>query len=219
MITNERGNWYIIEMQRSSKTGYLNRVQFYGAYTYISQLDQGMIYGNLLPVIVVSIIGDKALPTELPCINYHHLKETTTNKQYLFSTNYVFVELGKFNELEIKDQADEWMHLLKCAHNEMEPYSAVHDKSVLSAYEVLEKFRWTKEEHDAYTRSKLAQENEEAGYEDKYNKGLDIGKEQGIDIGKQAMVIKMLKEGIDSVLIAKITELSSEEIKKYLHHV
>lgn len=208
-VTDQSGKWYIVEMQRATRGGYLNRVQFYGSYTYISQLDQGELYKDLLPVIVVSVIGDKVMPDELPCINYHTIKETTTNRQYLFSTTYVFIELGKFNN-EIKELADEWMHLLKCAAKELSPYEEIHDKIVLSAYDALEQFRWSREEHDAYVRASLTKDNEEAGYEDKYNKGMA----EGIDKRSEEIAINMLQAGLDLKLIASVTGLTESQIQK-----
>ncbi|KJW04724.1 hypothetical protein [Rickettsia argasii] len=49
-----------------------------------------MKHKDLLPVVIISIIGAKALPDELPYISYHHIKESNTHKQYLFSLTYVF---------------------------------------------------------------------------------------------------------------------------------
>ena len=97
---------------------------------------------DLLPVVVISIIGQKIFDDELPCINYHCLKETNTNKQYLFSLMYVFVELGKFDSNKIENDIDQWLRLLKCAHNEQEPPKEIKNSSILSNYEDLEQYRW-----------------------------------------------------------------------------
>ena len=124
-VKDEAGRWYIIEMQRKMERDYINRVQFYGSYSYVNQIEQGVSHKDLLPVVVISIIGQKVFDDELPCINYHCLKETNTNKQYLFSLMYVFVELGKFDSNKIENDIDQWLHLLKCAHNEQEPPKAI----------------------------------------------------------------------------------------------
>lgn len=114
-VKDETGRWYIIEMQRKMEKDYLNRTQLYGCYTYVSQIKKGMKHKDLLPVVIISIIGAKALPDELPYISYHHIKESNTHKQYLFSLTYVFIELGKFKKNDLKDDTDEWLHLLKYA--------------------------------------------------------------------------------------------------------
>ena len=45
---------------------YLNRTQLYSCYTYINQIKKGMKHRDLLPVVIIYIIGTKALPDELP---------------------------------------------------------------------------------------------------------------------------------------------------------
>ena len=155
-------------------------------------------------MVVISIIGQKVFDDELPCINYHCLKETNTNKQYLFSLMYVFVELGKFDSNKIENDIDQWLHLLKCAHNEQEPPKEIKNSSVLSAYEDLEQYRWNASEHDAYIRAKLAMEAEEISLEKSYDDGKTDGK---LEIAKQMLVDG---EPIDKIM--KFTKLSREQI-------
>ena len=202
---DEAGRWYIIEMQRKTEKDYINRVQFYGSYSYINQIEEGIKHSDLLPVVIISIMGKTIFPKELPCINYHHLKESTTNKQYLFSLTYVFVELGKFDASKIKDDTDQWLHMLKCAHNEQEPPKEIDNANVLSAYEDLEQYRWTAQEHDAYIRSKLAMEAEQLNLEKSYDDGKT---DEKIKIAK-----KMLAKGKSIEEVAEVIDLDVEQIE------
>ncbi|WP_016770493.1 PD-(D/E)XK nuclease family transposase [Rickettsia sibirica] len=79
-VKDETSRWYIIEMQRKMEKDYLNRTQLYGCYTYVSQIKKGMKHKDLLPVVIISIIGAQALPDELPYISYHHIKESNIHK-------------------------------------------------------------------------------------------------------------------------------------------
>ena len=97
-VKDGTGRWSIVEMQRKMHKDYLNRAQYYGCYSYVNQLEEGGKHKDLLPVVVISIIGTKAFPADVPCISYHYLKETTSQKQYLLSLSCVFIELGKFKE-------------------------------------------------------------------------------------------------------------------------
>jgi len=204
-VKDEAGRWYIIEMQRKTEKDYINRVQFYGSYSYINQIEEGIKHSDLLPVVIISIMGKTIFPKELPCINYHHLKESITNRQYLFSLTYVFVELGKFDASKIKDDTDQWLHLLKCAHNEQEPPKEIDNASVLSAYEDLEQYRWTAAEHDAYIRSKLAMEAEQLNLEKSYDDGKT---DEKIKIAK-----KMLAKGKSIEEVAEVIDLDVEQIE------
>lgn len=213
-VKDETGRWYIVEMQRTMQKDYLNRAQYYGCHSYVSQLAEGMKHKDLLPVVVISIIGTKAFSDEIPYISYHRLKESTTQKQYLFSLSYVFIELGKFNENIVKDDTDQWLHLLKCATKEHEPPKSIRNKYVLSAYETLEQFRWSPAEQDAYIRSKLAQEAEEDKFEEKYEEGKAEGKAEGRAEVKMEIAKNLLLQGVDMEAIEKATGLPREEIIK-----
>lgn len=204
-VKDESGRWYIIEMQRTMKIDFINRVQFYGSYSYVTQIEEGITHGDLLPVIVISIIGQKIFPDELPYVNYHHFKETTTNKQYLFSLSYVFVELGKFKENDIKSEMDQWLHLFKCATEEKEPPKEIKSSTVLSAYRELEQYNWTQEQHDAYVRSNLAIAKEEEELED--------AREEGEHNRARKMALKMIAKKKPIQEIIEFTDLSKEQIE------
>lgn len=211
-VKDEEGRWYIVEMQRTMKIDFIDRIQFYGSYTYVTQIEQGIKHQNLLPIVVVSIIGTKMFPEELPYINYHQLKETTTNKQYLFSLTYVFIELGKFNANKIDSDVDQWLHLLKCAHEESSPPININNSSVLSAYQELEQYKWTANEHDAYIRSNLAMEKEEEELEDARLEGMEKGREEGIQQRNIEIAKEMLADGEPLERIMKFTKLTKSQI-------
>lgn len=212
-VRDEAGRWYIVEMQRKVEKDYIDRVQFYGSYTYVSQIEKGIKHKELLAVVIISIIGTKVFDDDLPCINYHCFKETSTNKQYLYSLTYVFVELGKFDKRKIETGADAWLHLLKCAREENEPPKEINSSIILSAYTDLEQYRWTKEEHDAYIRSQLAVEQEESKIDISYKKGKAEGKEEGKHVEKVEIIKNLLAQGVDNKTISVATGLTIEEIK------
>ncbi len=212
-VKDEAGNWYIVEMQRKSETNYTNIAKAYGSYTYVNQINIGTKHRDLLPVIVISIIGNKIFPDSLPCINYHSLKETSTNKQYLFSVAYVFVELGKFDKNQaITNDVDQWLHLLKCASQENSPPAGISNDDVLSAYTDLEQYRWTANEHDAYIRSKIAMEAEEDRMEESEKKGVFKGRVEGLKEGKIEITKNLISMNLDVEVIVKATGLTKGEI-------
>ncbi len=106
---------------------------------------------------------------------------------------------------------DQWLHLLKCAHNEQEPPKEIKNSSVLSAYEDLEQYRWNASEHDAYIRAKLAMEAEEIkveGYLEKIEQAELKGKlENSMEIAQ-----KMLARGKNAEEVAELTGLTLEKV-------
>lgn len=77
--------------------------------------------------------------------------------------------------------------------------------NVLSAYEDLEQYRWTAQEHDAYIRSKLAMEAEQLNLEKSYDDGKT---DEKIEIAK-----KMLAKGKSIEEIMELTNLSIEQLE------
>jgi predicted transposase/invertase (TIGR01784 family) len=127
---------------------------------------------------------------------------------------YVFVELGKFDSNKIENDIDQWLHLLKCAHNEQEPPKAIKNSSVLSAYEDLEQYRWNASEHDAYIRAKLAMEAEEIKVEEYLEKitKLEEKVEQAEIAKAEEIAKKMLARGKNAEEVAELTGLSLEKV-------
>ncbi len=237
-VKDEAGLWYIIEMQRKMEKDYLSRAQLYGCHSYVMQIEKGMEHRDLLPIIIISIIGTRALPKELPCINYHHLKETTTGKQYLFSQTYVFVELGKFDDTNIKTDTDQWLHLLKYATKEQKPPEDIDNQEVLCAYSSLEKYKWSAQEYDDYFRCEMAMQQEankleealkkgmakgiragrkeglKTGREEGIKEGIKTGKEEGVKDGKIEIAKEMLLNNEPLEKIIRFTKLTIEDIEK-----
>jgi predicted transposase/invertase (TIGR01784 family) len=125
----------------------------------------------------------------------------------------VFVELGKFDSSKIENDIDQWLHLLKCAHNEQEPPKEIKNSSVLSAYEDLEQYRWNASEHDAYIRAKLAMEAEEIKVEE-YLEKIEQAELKGKTDERIVIAKKMLSRGKNAEEVAELTGLSLEEISK-----
>lgn len=125
----------------------------------------------------------------------------------------MFVELGKFDASKIKDDTDQWLHLLKCAHNEQEPPKEIDNANVLSAYEDLEQYRWTAAEHDAYIRSKLAMEAEQLNLEKSYDDGKTEGEATGAEKERIEIAKQMLLDGEPIEKIMKFTKLTKQQIE------
>jgi predicted transposase/invertase (TIGR01784 family) len=225
-VKDESGNWYIIEMQRRNEPDYLKRVQYYSAHSYVQQIQAGIKHINLLPVVVISLVKTKMFDNDVPCISFHRVLETKTNKQYLFDLSYVFIELGKFSKEKLDTVADEWLHLFKCAQTEQEPPEHITSSKVLDAYHTIEMHNLTTEEYDAYIRNKLAEDAEEIALTDQFTKGLITGEAKGIEKGKaeglaegeakgiERTAINMLKQNSTVEFISQVTGLSNDEILK-----
>lgn len=206
-VKDQSDNWYIIEMQKHSERDYIKLVQYYSCHSYVSQIKSGLFHKDLLPVVVVSVMKGKLFPDDVPCISYHKKLETSTKTKHLFDLSYVFIELGKY-DASIKTPQDEWMHLFKCAAVEEEPPQDIKNDKVISCYDVLESYKWSTEEYDAFIRSKLFEDAYEINLDEEYNKGFAKGKAKSIEIAK-----KMLSDKLDIDTIVKYSGLTREEVE------
>ena len=208
-VKDERGYWYIVEMQKRHEHDYLKRMQYYNAHSYITQLKEGMPHSDLLPIVVISIMKTKLFDDTVPCISYHKVLETTTQKQYLFDMSYVFVELGKFNN-KLDNIQGQWLHFFKCAVSETEPPKEITNDNVLNAYKTLEKYGWTNDEYDLYIRTRLQEEAEVSSLGKSFDEGVQEGREErNLEIAR-----KMLSKGKTIEEIEEITGLTEEEIEE-----
>lgn len=220
-VQDQAGQWYVIEMQSRRQPHYLKRIQYYGSHSYVSQLKSGEKYISLLPVVVISVLKESLFPSPIGVISYHRTLEDKTYEQHLFALSYVFIELSKFkkNEEELETFEDEWLYFLKSAEETKEPPSSLKDPFVLEAFQTLEKFNWNESQYDAYIRSRLLMETEEASEEEKFLKGKAEGKAEGearLKEEKRAMAKALLREGVNLSIVARTSGLTEEELQNLL---
>ena len=146
---------YIIEMQKKISTDpsvFLKRIQFYSTVAHSGQQIKGRKgvrrsyeteYGNCLPVIAIVIIGqDRNLfDAEIPCVSYHRILETKTQRNLLTDLAWVFVELSKAgaDEPYLDNAVNEWLNLLMRTNFEDPPQYT--DQHVQLAADLVKKIR------------------------------------------------------------------------------
>lgn len=223
---DRQGNTYIVEMQNGYAESFLKRTQFYASKALTNQVQRGMTYASIAPVILIAIVHDfKPLKDEnLDVITFHRTVEVTTNKSYLKDLSYVFVELDRFNktEEELQTFEDHWLFFLSKWYSLNKPPKNLKDEDVLSAYEVIDQFNWTPGELEAYEKIKLATDTDMLNLKSKFQEGLDKGREEGIEIGEvrgeargiEKTAINMIKQNLDFKLISQVTGFSEQEIQK-----
>ena len=158
-VKDGEGRSYIIEMQKYCDEAFLKRIEYYGSHCFVEQLARGMTHGELLPVVVIAIVGENLFPEEVPCVSFHRSRESKTNKSFLNGITYVFAELNKL-EKEKGHPVEDWLHLLKYAKDEKNPIDT-DNEFIKRAYTCLEKSNWTKSGLDEYIKAKLLREAEE----------------------------------------------------------
>lgn len=201
---------FIIEMQKTASKDYLDRVGFYNSVAHSNQQikdGKSMMkdYTKALPIVTISVIKDKILDEDVPCVSYHVNMERETKKEYIKASSYVFIELGKFDpnnydKNKINDNEKDWLSFMKI----QELTQTYKNEQVNNAVKYVDNIRTNKyEEYIRYQMSELAAQKE-----------LESAEEKGKNEKAVEIALKMLSKGKDIEEIMDITDLSKEQVTK-----
>ena len=217
---DQSGTQFLVEMQCRHTPLLMKRIQYYAAHSYTAQIQSGEgTHGDLLPVVVLIIMGESLFSPPVEVISYHRVLEEKSRECFLNALSYVFVELPKFNKTadELESFEDEWLYFLKHTKETKEPPALLKDSFVKDAYVMMERFNWPAESYDAYVRASLLIWEEEFEKKAEFNAGKKEGIEQGKADGKQEEKVIMAKacfmQGLNIEMTSTLTGLTEEELK------
>ena len=239
-----RGISYIVEMQVKKVRGFLKRIQYNAAKTYVTQISKGEDYPKLNQVIAVTITDFILFEDIENYITCHITTETETGHRYLNEIIYYFIELPKFKKeiREIENHIDKWIWFIRYASEIKDIPEELKEEVFMQAFEKARIANMNKEELEYYDKAGIAVADErgaielalEEGEKRGIEKGFEKGMEQGIEKGMEQGIEKGMEQGIEKgiakgmVLVArnllaenksyeyinKITGLSIEIIEK-----
>ena len=226
------GRHFIVEMQRASDTGFIQRAVEYASRVYLNQRtiekksknDRGE-YGKMRPVIFLAIMEKTLFPEKEAYLSHHQFRDIVTGEQDIKEMSFSFLELSKFHKHfeELKDDVDQWAYYFKKAkHISPEKLNKILSQGTIfgEAYKVLEKSAYSETQLLEYTRYELKEEEIETRVSDAKIEGEKIGIEKGrteerakADEEKREMALGMLSAGLSFEQVSKISGLSIEELK------
>lgn len=235
--TDEKGNNYIIEMQVAKEKNFLARMQYYGAFVLSQQLNTGVKYEKLVPVIIIAVVDHRLFEHHENVISHHFFTDAKTGQIALKHLQFHFVELPKFHKTVAQSTSniDLWLYLMNEAENlEAIPQEMQASKELIEALHTLERAKWTTLELESYIadldeigrEERIKSAAHEDGWKEGRDKGLKEGRDKGIKEGlekglekgqlqaKQQIAIKALQQGLSFDSIAMFTGLSIEQIKE-----
>ena len=241
---NERGEKFIVEMQKAEQDYFKDRSIFYSTFPIREQAKRGMEWNfELKAVYTIGLLDFTFDDSPLDDDVVHHevvLFDKNTQRVFYHKLTYIYLELPKFRktEAELENNFDKWMFLL-CHMEVLDRCPAkLQSKIFEKAFSTAEVARYTPAEQRTYEESlkvyrdlinvvKTAERKGiaeglkkgiEQGIEQGIEKGIEKGIEQGIEKGQYAEKLKIaansLTLGMDVEFIAKLTGLSVDEIKK-----
>lgn len=219
--------------------GFAKRAQYYASKAYSSQLNVGGEYHTLKAVIFLAIADFTMFPNKKGYQSDHIILDTRTHENDLKDFPFTFLELPKFTKTidELSNTTEMWCYFFK--HAEETSTEELHkligqDQIIGQAYEVLDRYSWSKAELIEYDQAEKHMGAYLASLAQKVDEGVKIGREQGIKIGiekgiekgekigiekgEKAAFLKvaknMLKQGLKIQYIQKVTGLSKQQILK-----
>ena len=116
------GRRIIVEMQQEKKSGFKDRIAYYGAANFVKQLRRGEKYTAVHAVYVVCFVDFKMSHTDCPSgkiVYTYELREQDTGELYGEYISLNFCELPRLAKKSFDNLSprEEWFHLLKNMRN------------------------------------------------------------------------------------------------------
>jgi len=196
LCKGDKGEHFLIEVQRAKQDNFVNRAMFYIARDISSQRPRGSDLKwkyKFSEVYLISIIGNFTLDNKVrgQYITEFCLCDWYNGKIFHDEFGLVFIELPNFTktQAQLKTRLDKWLDLLKNL-GEMQAVPEGFQESVFkklfseASYSNLSK----EEKMDHDRRQKYIWDNEncaEYALNESLEKGLQLGKKQGLQLGKK----------------------------------
>jgi predicted transposase/invertase (TIGR01784 family) len=213
--TNEKGEQFIVEMQKAEQKFFKDRTIYYSTFPIQEQARNKDRFWDfeLKAVYTIGILDFVFEESELN--KYRHdvkLTEIETNKVFYDKLNYIYIEMPKFEktEKELETHFDKWMFVLKNLPKLDRIPVELKEKIFLRLFEVAEIARLKPEEYKRYEESVNA-------YRDIFNiqnTAFEKGEIKGLKKGKIEIAKEMIKDKEPVDKIMKYTGLTENEINE-----
>ena len=213
--TNEKGEQFIVEMQKAEQKFFKDRTVFYSTFPIQEQARNRDKFWNfeLKAVYTIGIL-DFVFEESDPEKYRHDVKLTDQETKEVFydKLTYIYLEMPKFNksEKELKTRFEKWMYVLKNLPKLERVPVELKGQIFLKLFDTAEIAKLRPEEYKQYEASMNAYRDVKNSIDTAFEKG-EI---KGIEKGKIEDARKMLEKGLDIDLIIEITGLSRDKIKR-----
>lgn len=233
---DKTGRQFIVEMQMIWSPEFKQRVLFNASKAYARQIDAGKEYEFLQPVYSLNLVNDIFEPDIEGFYHYYRLVHKEHSEKVIDGLHLIFVELPKFNPHTYSEKKMQvlWLRYLTEINEQTCEVSEdlLSNPEVKKAVTALEESAFTKAQLLGYEKfwdiisvektlyNSAERKGMRIGMEEGMEKGMEIGMEKGMEKGLQEgreeerllTARKMKAKGIDGLMIADITGLTSEEI-------
>ena len=185
------GTYFIVEMQRASDSGFIQRAVEYASRVYLNQRDRSQKtkndkggYKKLRPVIFLAIMEETLFPHKKAYLSHHQFRDVVSSEHDIKEMSFSFLELSKFHKefSELKDGIERWAYFFKNAsHIDPEDLDKVlkEDSALSHAYKALARAAYSAEQLLEYERYTWKDEEIQTRIDDARLAGEKAGEEKG----------------------------------------
>jgi predicted transposase/invertase (TIGR01784 family) len=208
---NDKGEKFIVELQKAKQNFFKDRTVFYATFPIREQAKRAEWNFELKAVYTIAILDfvfeeDKS---EKQKFRYDvKLTDIETKKVFYDKLTFIYLEMPKFNKTidELETRFDKWLFVLKNLNRLDRVPDKLRERVFDKLFETAEIAKFTPEQVQSY-------EDSLKYYRDIKN-SLDTAKEEGKIDEKYQIAKNLLNQKINIGLIAEVTDLTVEEIKK-----
>ncbi|MGD7037485.1 Rpn family recombination-promoting nuclease/putative transposase [Methylotuvimicrobium buryatense] len=229
------GEYFIVELQKAKQNFFKDRSVFYATFPIQQQAQRGDWDFRLSAVYTIGILDfvfddeDNAQRDEV----IHRVQLKNQHHQVFYDKlTFIYLTLPNFRKTEdqLDTLQDKWFFLFRHLHELDDIPPRLREKVFLSLFEKASIARFEPEERQAYESSlkyyrdlknvidTAREEGREEGRAEGKEEGRAEGKEEGEQIGYQKAraesVLKMLGHGIPEAEVAKLLDLTLEDIQE-----
>ncbi|MFP4289876.1 MAG: Rpn family recombination-promoting nuclease/putative transposase [Bacteroidales bacterium] len=221
---NEKGEKFIVEMQKAKQSFFKDRTVFYSTFPIQEQGVKGSNWNfQLKAVYAVGILDftfDNTDDHDKPIITHVQLLDKKTCKVFCDKLTYIFVQMPHFNKTidELETHLDKWLFVLKNLDKFDRIPEKIKEKIFLKVFQIAQYHKMSKEERMAY-------EDSLKYYRDLKN-SLDTAKEEGFALAEDKYRVELeeslLKQEEERRQKEEERRQKEEALKKHeksMHHL
>jgi predicted transposase/invertase (TIGR01784 family) len=228
--TNERGEKFIVELQKTKQKYFKDRTVYYSTFPIQERAIKGKEWDfklkNVYTVAILDFVFDEDKDQPDKWRYDVKLSDIETNKVFYDKLTFVYLEMPKFNkkEHELETKFDKWLFILKNL-NELDKIPAKLKESIfLKLFKVAEIAQLSRREFREYEASLKVYRDIKNSIDTARDEGREQGREEGREEGRKEEREKanleklqiakgMLRKEIDVSTIIELTSLTREEIE------
>ncbi len=214
---NERGERFIVEIQKSKQKFFKDRALYYSTFPISEQARSGDWNFELKAVYTVAILDfifdeDTDEPEKM---RYDvKLSDIATSKVFYDKLTFIYLEMPKFNKTvdELVDRFDKWLFVLKNLERLHNVPAKFQDRLFKKLFASAEIARLSPEEARSYEDSLKVYRDMKNSLDTAREEGFEQGLEQGLEKKAIATALLMISDNESTEKISKYTGLSVEAI-------